>query len=259
MGTILFTSEEPLYLPRYLTPVVREHADTIDAVVIAPSMKPTHQIVWRQFRFLGPRAFSRFAGRFAAGRLMARIESVLPSGPLGGRYHAVGTLARDHGVPVLRAPDVTDSSFVETICELDPELVLSIIAGQKLGPELLEIPGDAVNLHGSLLPKYRGRATAFWPLYYGDDETGVTAHLMTEEWDAGPIIEQRRVRIDQTDTVHSLYLKLAEVGGHLACELLDRYSCEFDTRPNQTTEADYHSLPTPEQRREFRRRGGRFG
>jgi hypothetical protein len=260
---VLVTTEEPLYLPRYLEPVVREHADALAAVVLAPSPRPVGEQIRRQIRFLGPRAFPRMAARFAAGRLAARLAA--PASPLSGvvrrvtgRYHSVATLAREFGVPVVRAPDVTDPSFLDRIRALAPDLLVSVVAGQKLGPELLAIPDDAVNLHGSLLPAYRGRATAFWPLYYGDDETGVTAHLMTDEWDAGPIVEQRRVPIDDDETVHSLYLKLADAGGRLARDLLDRYPRTFDSRPNPTTPDDYHTLPTPAERRAFRRRGGRF-
>ncbi|PSP83005.1 hypothetical protein BRC83_08190 [Halobacteriales archaeon QS_1_68_17] len=85
----------------------------------------------------------------------------------------------------------------------DPDVVLSVVAGQRLPPEILDCADAAVNLHGSLLPDHRGRATAFWPLYYGDDRTGVTAHHMTDRFDAGPIIARRAFPIKSTDTVDS--------------------------------------------------------
>lgn len=255
MCTLLVTSEEPLYLPRYLDPVVREHAERIAAVVVAPPRRPVREQVRRQYRMFGPRAFLRLGARVAASTLADRLSG---GRRVGGRYHSVASLASAHDLPVWHASDVTDPAFVDRVRALDPDLLLSVVAGQKLGPDLLAIPDDAVNLHGSLLPEYRGRATAFWPLYYGDDRAGVTAHLMTDEWDAGPIVERRSVPIADDETVHSLYLKLADCGGALACDLLDRYPCTFETEPNETTPADYHSLPTPVQRRTFQRRGGRF-
>ena len=255
MRTLLVTSEEPLYLPRYLEPVVSEHADSIGAVVVAPPRQSTLAQVREQYRTFGPRAFVRLGARAVAGTLADRLSG---GRPVGGRYHSVASLARAHDLPVWHAPDVTDPEFVDRVRALDPDLLLSVVASQKLGPALLDVPDDAVNLHGSLLPEYRGRATAFWPLYYGDDVTGVTAHRMTDEWDAGPIIQRRRVPIDDGETVHSLYLKLADCGGALACDLLDRYPCAFETEPNETTADDYHSLPTAAQRRAFRRRDGRF-
>lgn len=256
---LLFTSEEPLYLPRYLEPIVAAHAERLEAIVIAPPERPRSAQLRRQFRAFGPTAFLRIGRRFATGRLLDRLDAVGDLGRrLTGRYHSVRRLASAHDVPAWRARDVNAPGFVDRVRAADPDLVLSIVAGQKLGDELLAVPADAVNLHGSLLPKYRGRAVAFWPLYYGDAETGVTAHLMTTEWDAGPIVEQRSFRIRDDDTVHDLYLRLAETGADLACDLLERYPTTLETRPNETTPDDYHTLPTSAQRRTFRRRGNRF-
>lgn len=259
MRAVLFTGEEPLYLPRYLGPVLDRHADAFEAVVIAPPRRSLADQLRRQYRMFGPVAFCRMGGRFCRGRLLDRLDA---AGGLGrrvtGRYHSVRRLAAANDLPVWRAEDVNDPAFVDRIEGLDPDLFLSVVAGQRLGERLLSIPRDAVNLHGSLLPKYRGRAVAFWPLYYGDDRTGVTAHLMTTEWDAGPIIEQRSFAIGDDATMHGVYHRLADVGGDLACDLLDRYPTEFDTRPNRTTAEDYHTLPTPAERRTFRERGNAF-
>lgn len=277
MRALLFTAEEPLYLPRYLEPVLDAHADAFEAVVVANPPNPPLRQVRAQLRMFGPRAFVRMGAKYARGRLLDGLDRLggglgrhlgglgpSPDGldPLGvratGRYHSVETLARAHDLPVRRADDVSDPGFAAWVRELDPDLLLSVVCGQHIPGEVLDAADDAVNLHGSLLPKYRGRATAFWPLYYGDDETGVTAHRMTETWDGGPIIERRRVPIGPDDTVHSLYLKLARAGGDLAVSLLDRYPCAFETRPNDSADEDYHSLPTPTQRRAFLRDGNRF-
>ena len=146
----------------------------------------------RLYDMYGPVDFARMAALVARGTALDALDAVGGLGRrLAGRYHSVARLAAAHDVPLEHAADVDDPAFVDRIRELDPGLILSVVAGQKLGPDLLAVPDDAVNLHGSLLPAYRGRAVAFWPLYHGDDRTGVTAHLMTAEWDAGPIVEQR--------------------------------------------------------------------
>ncbi len=256
MRAALVTGEEPLYLPAYVEPVLRAHADDVVAVVRAPPDRPLVEQIRRQYRAFGPVDFVRMGARFAA----ARLAGALPFGGLYGRYGSVGAVARAHGVPTWRAGDVNDPATVRRLRELEPSCLLCIVAGQKLGAGLLAIPDVAVNLHGSLLPRYRGRAVAFWPLYHGDDETGVTAHLLTERWDAGPIVEQRRVPIAGDDTMHDLYRKLAATGSGLAVDLLDRLAAgeALPTRPNETTPADYHTLPTPEERRTFKRRGNEF-
>lgn len=257
VDVVLVTAEEPLYLPRYLEPVVDAHADDVAEVVIAPPSSGMTAEVRRQLQLFGPTAFLRMAIRVGWGALLDALPDNLGR-RLTGRYHGVRTLALHHGVPVRRVEDVSDPSFVEHLDGLDPDVVLSIVCGQKLPPEVLDVPDVALNLHGSLLPKYRGRAVAFWPLYYGDDVTGVTAHLMTDAFDAGPIVEQRSVDIDDADTMHDVSLTLADVGGALAVDLLDRLPDELETRPNPTGPDDYHTLPSPVERREFLRRGNRF-
>lgn len=259
MRAVLFTGEEPLYLPRYLDPILERHADAFEAVVVAPPNRPRSEQVRRQYRMFGPVDFLRMGGRFVRGKALDRLDAVAGLGErFTGRFHSVTRLAESHDLPVWQASDVNEPDFVERIQSLDPDLYLSVVAGQKLGSELLAIPDDAVNLHGSLLPKYRGRAVAFWPLYHGDDETGVTAHLMTTEWDAGPIVEQRSFRIPDGSTMHDIYRRLADVGAELACDVLDRYPTELETRPNEHTATEYRSLPTAAERLTFKRRGNEF-
>ncbi|MFB6354336.1 MAG: methionyl-tRNA formyltransferase [Halobacteriales archaeon] len=257
MDVILFTAEEPLYLPRYLEPVLDAHADAIEAVVIAPASTGPVTEIHRQFRAFGPRNGLRMGARFARGKLLDALPFDLGR-RLTGRYHGVATLASAYDIPVRRVEDVSARGFVRSIEAQAPDVVLSIVCPQKLPQAVLEIPELALNLHGSLLPKYRGRAVAFWPLYYGDHETGVTAHLMTDAFDAGPIVEQRSFEIAEDDTMHDVSMKLADVGSELAIDLLDRLPGELETRPNPTGPDDYHTLPTPAERREFLERGNRF-
>lgn len=256
MDAVLFTAEEPLYLPRHLEPVLDTHGDTFEEVVIVPPNGPATELR-RQFRLFGPANFLRMAARFGRGTLL----DALPLGlgrRLTGRYHGVATLAASYGIPVRRVADVSAPPFVDQFEARDPDVVLSVVCGQRLPPAVLDVPDVALNLHGSLLPKYRGRAVAFWPLYYGDAETGVTAHVMTDEYDAGPIVEQRAFEIRAADSMHDVSLKLADVGSELAVDLLDRLPGDLETRPNPTGPDDYHTLPTPEERREFLRQGHRF-
>lgn len=253
----LCTSAEPLYLPRYLQPIFEAHADIIDQVFVVPFDASLAEELRSQAGMYGARAGIRMALRY--GR--SRVLDVLPRQvvrPVTGRYHSVPAVARAYGVSVERIPDVSDPTFIERMESIAPDLLLSIVAGQRLPGPVLESADDAVNLHGSLLPKYRGRATAFWPLFYGDARTGVTAHRMTEHFDAGPILAQRAFPLDDDDTVDSVYRKLAEAGASLAVKLLAAYPELPAERPNETTPEDYHGLPGPEERRLFYERGNTF-
>jgi len=257
VGIVLFTSAEPLYLPRYLQPIFESHTDSIDQVVIAPFDAPLAEQLRSQAGMYGARAGSQMALRYGHSRALDALPGQLAR-RVTGRYHSVRSVAQAYDIDVERVSDVSDPAFVERMKDLTPDLLLSIVAGQRLPGPVLESADDAVNVHGSLLPKYRGRATAFWPLFYGDNRTGVTAHRMTERFDAGHILTQRAFPLDDTDTVDSVYRKLAEAGSSLVVELLAAYPELPAEQPNETTPADYHGIPSPEDRRLFFERGNAF-
>ena len=258
MRVLLLTSGEPLYLPRYLDPILRERGDDVARVVVAPFPADVLTSARRQFGAFGPLASLRLGAKYARGLLLDALPSDLGRA-ITGRHYSVEAVSRHHDVPVETVPDVNDPSFVDRVRDLAPDVLLSIVCGQRIGRELRDVPEYSINVHGSLLPRYRGRATAFWPLYYGDDEAGATAHLLTEEWDAGPIVDQRSFPLGAEDAVNDVYRKLADVGSTLALDVLDAAeNGSIETRSNPTTEEDYHSLPMPAERRAFRRRGNRF-
>ena len=259
MRVVLFTAEEPLYLPRYVDPILETHGDVVERVVLAGPKRPVREQARRQYAMYGPRAGARMAARYTRGRLLGALPGALQQS-LTGRYHSVAAAARAHGVEPLPVEDLSDPAFVDRVREIDPDVLLSVVCGQRVPEPVLHIPEWAVNVHGSLLPEYRGRATAFWPLYDERDRSGVTAHLMTAELDAGAIVERRPFPLRDGDTVDDVMERIVETGADLAIDVLGglRAGERLETEPNPTGPDDYHTLPTAADRREFRRRGGRF-
>jgi methionyl-tRNA formyltransferase len=126
-------------------------------------------------------------------------------------FDSVAELARSAGIPVFQPRNPNTSAFVGLIRSLQPELILSFYYRRLLSNELLAIPPrGGINLHGSLLPKYRGRSPVNWVLVNGERQTGVTLHYMTEEADAGDMIAQRPVEITFEDTALTLFRKVAQ-------------------------------------------------
>jgi methionyl-tRNA formyltransferase len=126
-------------------------------------------------------------------------------------FDSVAELARSAGIPVFQPRNPNASAFVGLIRSLRPELILSFYYRRLLSKELLAIPPlGGINLHGSLLPKYRGRSPINWVLVNGERQTGVTLHYMTEEADAGDMIAQRPVGITFEDTALTLFRKVAQ-------------------------------------------------
>jgi len=125
------------------------------------------------------------------------------------------------GIPVECPVDVREKKWTEHIGALSPEMIFSFYYRLLIPDEILAIPArGAYNLHGSLLPKYRGRAPVNWVLVNGEKQTGVTLHHIVHKADAGDIVGQRAVPIAFEDTALTLFGKLCIAAGELLDELL---------------------------------------
>jgi len=124
-------------------------------------------------------------------------------------FGSVAELARRHGIPTFTTECINDPEWVERIRALRPDVVFSFYYRHMLKRPIREIPRHGcVNLHGSLLPKYRGRCPVNWQLVHGEAESGVTLHRIVGRADAGDIIGQERVPVGPDDTALDLYRKL---------------------------------------------------
>jgi UDP-4-amino-4-deoxy-L-arabinose formyltransferase/UDP-glucuronic acid dehydrogenase (UDP-4-keto-hexauronic acid decarboxylating) len=133
-------------------------------------------------------------------------------------FRSVAALAAEHGIPAFAPHDPNHALWVERVRRAAPDFLFSFYYRKLLKPTLLRLPlHGSFNLHGSLLPRYRGRCPVNWVLIHGERETGVTLHHMTPRADDGDIVGQLPVAIDDDDDARSLSLKLAE----RASELLD--------------------------------------
>lgn len=135
----------------------------------------------------------------------------------------VKELALKHGLTILQPVRLKDPVFVATLRDLAPELMIVTAYGRILTHEMLAIPSVGfLNVHASLLPRHRGAAPINWALIRGDQETGVTIMWVTYEVDTGPLFLQKRVPILPEDNAGTLAAKLAEEGGALLVEALDK-------------------------------------
>lgn len=131
-------------------------------------------------------------------------------------FSSVAELAAAAGIPTITPDDVNAEDAVAAIAAVRPDFLFSFYFRQMMKPRVLALPSrGALNLHGSLLPRYRGRAPVNWVLVNGETETGVTLHEMDEKPDHGAIVAQRRVAITRDDTALSLTRKLAAAGRDL--------------------------------------------
>ncbi len=123
-------------------------------------------------------------------------------------FRSVAGLAKKYGIPVYTPDSVNMPAWVEQIRSWEPELIFSFYYRNMITEEILNIPRlGAFNMHGSLLPKYRGRVPINWAVLHGEKETGVTLHYMVKQADAGDIVDQEPVPIGREDTARDVFDK----------------------------------------------------
>jgi len=135
---------------------------------------------------------------------------------------SIREVAREHGTPILDPEDVNLPDSQARLAGCNADLLVVCDYGQILSPATLATARrGGINLHASLLPKYRGAAPINWAIYNGDAETGVTVLDITPRIDAGPCIAQTRAAIGPEETAAELEVRLAEIGARLVCETID--------------------------------------
>ncbi|MDD2499691.1 MAG: methionyl-tRNA formyltransferase [Geobacter sp.] len=134
----------------------------------------------------------------------------------------VKELALQHDIPVHQPPKVRAPEVIEQIRELQPDLIVVVAFGQILPKALLEIPPHGcVNVHASLLPRYRGAAPLNWCIVNGETETGVTTMLMDVGLDTGPMLLKKATPISLNEDIQSLHDRMSQMGAELLGETLD--------------------------------------
>ena len=134
----------------------------------------------------------------------------------------VKEFALDKGLNVMQPDKVKkNKEFIKEIKNLNPDVICVVAYGKILPKEILEIPKfGCINVHGSLLPKYRGAAPIQWAVLNGDKETGITTMYMDEGMDTGDMILKEKVEIGEDETTGELWDRLSKVGGELLVKTL---------------------------------------
>lgn len=166
-------------------------------------------------------------------------------------FRSVAALAQQHGIPVHTPASLNTPHWVEQLRALRPDLILSCYYRQMIGKDILALaPLGAFNMHGSLLPKYRGRAPVNWALLHGEHETGVTLHHMVARADAGDIVDQQAVAISATDTARDLYPRITAAARQVLARQLDNLlRGSAPRRPQDESQASYFGGRRPEDGR----------
>lgn len=156
-------------------------------------------------------------------------------------YSPVKEAALNHNLPVLQPVSIRDEEFYHQIAALKPNIIVVVAFGQFLPKKLLELPTHGcINVHASLLPKYRGSAPIHWAIINGETTTGITTMYMDVGMDTGDMILKAEIPILPTDTTGSLHDKLKDLGAVVLSSTLRRIADKSAPRePQQESEATY--------------------
>ena len=156
------------------------------------------------------------------------------------QYTPVKTAALNHGIEVYQPAKVKDEEFQNVLRDINADVIVVVAFGQILPPSIIHMPKyGCINVHASLLPKYRGAAPIQWAVIDGEKETGITTMQMDEGLDTGDMMLKEVVPVDKKETGGSLHDKLAACGGKIILETLQKvedgtviYTKQDDSKSN---------------------------
>jgi methionyl-tRNA formyltransferase len=161
----------------------------------------------------------------------------------GLKMHAcpVAEIARSEGLTLYQPDSVRDGDVVKHFADLYPDIIIVVAYGKILPRELLEVPPfGCINLHASLLPKYRGAAPINWAIVNGETQTGVTTILLNERMDAGDILLTHQVSIDELDDAIEVEERLSLIGAQIMLDTIQAIDDEvIDPMPQNEEDATY--------------------
>lgn len=166
-------------------------------------------------------------------------------------FRSVARLAEQHGIPVHTPASVNTPDWIAHIRALEPALIFSFYYRNMICQEILDVPTlGAFNMHGSLLPKYRGRVPINWAVLHGEKETGVTLHYMVKRADAGDMVDQQTVPIGPRETALEIFRKVTAAARIVLERQIDNLKQGRAPRHRQVeTEATYFGGRSPEDGR----------
>lgn len=259
---VLCTMDEPYYMPKYIHDTLMKLGLEIE--VLSVYALP-HNIANKTFFQMARYYLSYFGIILFLYMSLLRVYYLLCNLVMKGtksinNFHSVKLVCKKFGIKFSTINTLNSEEVLNELKTLGPDVIFSIACPQIFGNKLISIPSKGcLNIHSSLLPKYRGLNANFWVLAKGEKTTGVTIHYIQQGIDDGDIILQKQIPIKEYWSVHDLYLKVIDVGsGMIAESLKNIYEDKVVTQANDVSKGTYFSFVTSKDIKEFRSRKKRF-
>lgn len=259
MNLVVLTAEERLYLPTFFQRFLQRRALQTRAIFSCPlryGKQSTLDIIRKYRQAFGWRNTFKLARKEAYARMCDRLGV----GCGNGRFYSIRAVAAKFGVPYETAADVNAESFRERLREMQTDLIVSVTCPQIFKKPLIETPRVAcLNMHGALLPQYRGIAPSFWMMRHGETQAGVTVFRVNEAIDLGDAVEVESFPILPDETLEQFIVRSKAISCDVLLRAIDRIEAGTATyRPLTKEGGSYFGFPDRAAYREFRARGRRI-
>jgi methionyl-tRNA formyltransferase len=247
VNVVFLTLEDPLYLPPLFERVLSERPDTKAVFLVPPLYR-------NQSSFGAARRYARTFGLRAAGGLAWRIALAK------FRRQSIARVCERHGVPHAQVRDVNDSAFLARLRELETDLIVSVSCPQIFKRPLIELPSvGCLNVHGAILPEYRGVMPSFWMLLNDEAHAGVSIFFVNDDIDAGELCGQRTFEIRRGESLDQFLRRAKAVAAELLVDVIREIESGSVSRtPLDLSKGSYYSWPDRESVRRFRAAGKRI-
>jgi methionyl-tRNA formyltransferase len=259
MKLCIISLNEPFYLRYYINDLFIHYKDNIDSIVLVSAKTPAEsyqRYISRLHKMYGVKAFLWTATKYLTITMMDMFNCLFYRSKLS----RVCDIAKSHGISTSHIKDINNSEFVSYIKRERVDVILSIACPQIFKKELLNAPQwGCINLHGGLIPEYRGVFSSFWVLMENDQFTGVTVHKMNNIIDGGEAYAREKIEIETNETVNSLLHKTTKIGIAVLIDVMSRIlSGNEDSLEYDINSGKYRSYPQKKDLIRFLKSGKRF-
>jgi methionyl-tRNA formyltransferase len=243
---VYLTTDDPLYLPAFFDRVLTARPDTAAVFVVPPLYRDQTPMAaaLRYLRTFGLRATCELAVRTIATR---------------ARRRSIRATCEAHGVACFAVEDVNDAQVLDRLAGLGADVLVSVSCPQIFRRPLIELPArGCLNVHGAILPEYRGVLPSFWMLANGEARAGVSVFFVNNTIDGGDLCGQRAFEIRAGESLDSLLRRSKAVAAELVLEVLDDIEAGTIVRqPLEPGRGSYYSWPDRGAVRRFHAAGHR--
>lgn len=245
MKITFLTTDDPIYLPAFFEHLLSKYGKETQAVFSVPPLYKNQTNLQAALRY-----YKTF-GLTAAVGLGVRI------GMVTARGQSIASVCKKHGVLYELVPDVNAEQFLHRLRESGTDLLISVSCPQIFKKPLIELPKlGCLNIHGAILPHYRGVLPSFWMLANQEKKAGVSVYYVNEKIDAGELCGQRIFEILPGESLDSFITRSKAIAAELLTEVLGKIEDGTITQsPLNLAEGSYYSWPNPEAVKRFRANG----